>query len=183
MRKVVIVAGVVGVLGAGIAGYGLLRTGDQLGQLGARLPRHEPPAPVIEPPAAAPRAAPSAMPQPAPVPPRAEPAAVTLTADERSPFGHATDAQLQPDHEATIAEAAAGEASGDAKSLAPLLSDAHETLAQLIADAEGDADAKAELAALLGSGTPFEALLEDPDPAVREEAAKLLAVLGRTAAQ
>ena len=112
-----------------------------------------------------------------------EPRADELTADERSPFGHALEEQVQPDHETTIAGGPPTDAAGDATSLAPLLTDAHATLTQLLADAEGDPEATAELAALRGLSAPLEALLEDPDPAVREEAAKLLQALGSTTAQ
>jgi hypothetical protein len=182
MRKIVMVAGVVAVLGVGVGfiGYNLVRTGGQIGRIGAELPApRDAAARVQQPRPTEPRAAPVAAPAVRATPdtpgePHAEP-----TADERSPFGHAGEEQVQADHVTTIAEGPPREATGDATSLAPLLTDAHATLEQLLADAAGDPDARAELVALLGDGAAFDALLEDPDPAVREEAAKLLEVLGR----
>ncbi len=188
MRKIVTVATVVAVLGVGIGviGYSLIRTSGQIGRVGVEMPAPlDAAARGQEPRTTDPRSAPVAFAAPAAdavAEVSGEPRADELTADERSPFGHAGNEQIQPDHETTIAEGPPADA-GDATSLAPLLADAHVTLTQLLADAEGDPDAKAELAALLGSSSPLEALLDDPDPAVREEAAKLLQVLASSTAQ
>lgn len=184
MRKIVAVASVAAVLGIGISlvAYNLIRTGGQFGRIDFRAsePREETarvqqPRPT-EPEATEPNEAPLGRPAPvADVEPAAE-----LTADERSPFGHATDAQAQADGEPALPEGAP-RAAGDATSMAPLLADARATLGKLLDEAADDPDAAAELGALLADRAPLEALLEDPDPAVREEAAALLDLLGRRA--
>jgi len=185
MRKIVTVATVAAVLGVGAIGYSLIRTSGQIGRVSRPAPL-DAAARVQEPRATEPRTAPVDFAAPAAgavAEVSGEPPADELTADERSPFGHALEEQVQPDHETTIARRPRTDATGDATSLTPLLTDAHATLTQLLADAEGDPDANAELAALLGSSAPLQALLEDPDPAVREEAAKLLEVLGSSTVQ
>jgi len=173
MRKIVTVATFVAVLGGGAVGYSLIRTSGQIGRVRMEMPAPLEAAARVQEPVADAVAEVSG-----------EPRADELTADERSPFGHALQERVQPDHETTIAGGPPPDAAGDATSLAPLLTDAHASLAQLLADADGDPEATAELAALRGTiGAPLEALLEDPDPAVREEAAKLLEALASTTAQ
>jgi len=180
MRKTMTVATVVAALaaGVGVVTHNLIRTSGQFGRIGAEIPEpREEVAPVHEPLASQPREVTVAAPTAHVAESASAPRADELTPDERSPFGHDGGEQLQSDHETTIAEGPPKEDEADARSLAPLLSDARATLRQLLADADGDPDARAEVAALLGSATPFDALLEDPDPAVREEAAKLVEVL------
>jgi hypothetical protein len=186
MRKTLGVATVVAVLGIGVIGYSLIRTSGQIGRIDPEKPAPLDAAVREEPRTTETGSAPVATAAPAEggvAEVTGEPRADELTADERSPFGHAGTEQIQPDHQTTTPEGPPTDAAGDATSLAPLLTDAHATLTQLLAEAEGDPEATAELAALLGSSAPLEALLEDPDPAVREEAAKLLDVLGSSTAQ
>jgi hypothetical protein len=182
MRKVVTAVGVVAVLGIG-AGFvinNLLRTGDQLGRVGATLPgQTERAAPVPAASALPPRAASTAPGSTPAEAAAAGEAAAEAPADEHGPFGHAADEQLQADQPTTAPDSPPAEATGDATSLAPLLSDTRVRLEGLLADAEpGAAD---ELATLLGARAPIEALLDNPDPAVREEAAALLQLLAKPA--
>lgn len=173
MRKVVTV-GIVAVLGigGGIVINNLLRTGDQLRRVGATLPAQTG----------------RAVPVPSVLPSRATPAANASTPSEAAadagepaadgehgPFGHAGNEQQQADQPTTLPDSPPVEATGDAASLAPLLSDTRVRLEELLAGAEpGAAD---ELATLLGARAPIEALLDNSDPAVREEAAALLQLL------
>lgn len=181
MNKIVTVVGVAAVLGIGgaIVVGNLLGTGGQLSRIGEALPQAEsaarPATPVPQRPAPTPAAR-------APAPVAAadvnEPAAES-PADEHGPFGHGADEQLQAEQTTTLPDSPAVEATGDATSLAPLLSDTRTRLEELLADAEpGAAD---ELATLLGARAPIEALLDNPDPAVREEAAALLQLLAKSA--
>lgn len=180
MQKIVTVTTVVAVLavGAGLVGYNLIRTSDQVGRIGFDVsePREQETARVQEPRAPEPSAAPVARPAPAE---SSEPAAEP-TPDERSRFGHTTDESVQADQESVSPEGAPRVA-GDATSMAPLLKDARATLEKLLEEAADEPDAAAELGALLADRAPLEGLLEDPDPAVREEAAALLELLGRSA--
>jgi hypothetical protein len=179
MRKIVTVATVVAVVGVGFVAYSLIRTTGQFGRIDAEIPApREEPARAREPRAAEPSVAPVAV--AAPAADTADEPADGLTADERSPFGHTTDEPFQSDGESKPAEGAP-RVEGDATSLAPLLADARATLERLLDEAADEPDAAAEVGVLLADRAPLEALLEDPDPAVRKEAAALLELLGRTA--
>jgi hypothetical protein len=175
MRKIVSVVGVLAVLGigGGVVINNLLRTGDQLGRVGSELsPQGGRSAPAPTPSVSRPAA-----------PIQTGPAAV-VAADASEPtaeeqFGHDAHEQLQADQTTTMPDSPQSEATGDATSLAPLLSDTRARLEGLLADAEPAA--VDELATLLGARAPIEALLDNPDPAVREEAAALLQLLARPA--
>ena len=130
------------------------------------------------------RPAPAAAPQPA-VPrdetdevPAANATALKRDSDARSPFGHASgqgdvEAQLSTSPEYPESDAEAG---SDGTGLAPALAETRAMLADLLAEAGAEGAAEAEV--LVDARAALEGLLEDPDPAVREQVAGLLEVLG-----
>jgi hypothetical protein len=102
--------------------------------------------------------------------------------DEDSPFGHASGQKFKGFQVSTRPAYPEREAAANGASMAPALANVRAELEALLADAGPDAAGQA-LAFGDANESALAELLTDADPAVREEAAALLKLLGAAGAQ